>query len=329
VLTADTSPKELHRTSGYYLRRLALVPKVLLAMLLARRRGARSLYLAVDGGAGLVLNAGYVAFGRVLRYDMTLHHRSFQYLDRGSLSMRALCRAAGYEARHAFLCESMRTLFEQRYGAVQSMVVSNSATLSVPVAEVSRSRTGSLSSRRVHIGFLSNVSFDKGLDTFVEAALALQAQGWTVTATVAGSASDKDAEQYLQTWLAARPDVFSWVGALDGASAKVDFLDAQDVLIFPTRYRNEAQPNVVLEAMARGLPVVATRCGCLGSDVSSAAGVLLESGSHLAASIAEAVTRICRSEQVWTEYSRAALTSVRADITQAERQLDHLLSHLR
>lgn len=47
------------------------------------------------------------------------------------------------------------------------------------------------------------------------------------------------------------------------AASKQDFFDGIDVFLFPSRYRNETEPLVVLEAMAQGVPVVASALGCI------------------------------------------------------------------
>jgi D-inositol-3-phosphate glycosyltransferase len=46
-------------------------------------------------------------------------------------------------------------------------------------------------------------------------------------------------------------------GVVEG-SVKLDLLRSADVLAFPSYYANEGHPYVVIEAMAAGLPVVAT-----------------------------------------------------------------------
>jgi glycosyltransferase involved in cell wall biosynthesis len=50
----------------------------------------------------------------------------------------------------------------------------------------------------------------------------------------------------------------------------MEFLAQVDVFLFPSRYRHEAQPLVILEAQAAGARVVATNVGCVSSMLRSA-----------------------------------------------------------
>ncbi len=72
-------------------------------------------------------------------------------------------------------------------------------------------------------------------------------------------------------------------------------MQAADMFVFPSRY--EANALVLLEAMASGLPVVATRTGAAGTMVTRDTGVLLEDPSDVGA-MREALRRLMdRSER--------------------------------
>jgi glycosyltransferase involved in cell wall biosynthesis len=70
----------------------------------------------------------------------------------------------------------------------------------------------------------------------------------------------------------------SLVGSVDG-ERKAQLLREAAVFLFPSRYRFECQPLVVLEALAAGTPVVATRIGVLGETIQHGIeGLLAEVG---------------------------------------------------
>ncbi len=67
-------------------------------------------------------------------------------------------------------------------------------------------------------------------------------------------------ERRVRSWIESRPEpslAVELVGARTG-EAKADELAWADLFVFPTSYRNEGQPLVVLEAMAASLAIVAT-----------------------------------------------------------------------
>ncbi len=61
-------------------------------------------------------------------------------------------------------------------------------------------------------------------------------------------------------------------GLLDGDGVTA-FLGDADLVLFPSVYANEAQPNVIIEALMSGVPVLTTPRGCsadlLGDDLAS------------------------------------------------------------
>lgn len=62
------------------------------------------------------------------------------------------------------------------------------------------------------------------------------------------------------------PDSVEWVGPVSGGD-KDAFYRSLDVFVFPSEYRFEAQPLVVLEALSYGVPCLVTDQGYMGELV--------------------------------------------------------------
>ncbi len=117
---------------------------------------------------------------------------------------------------------------------------------------------------RYEVLFLAHCTREKGLFDLLQAiAQANQllnerrcALGMHVT--VAGAFLDEGERQEFETWRSAHADEVEYAGFLAG-EAKNRLLQKSDCFCLPTYYSAEAQPVSIVEAMAFGLTVVATR----------------------------------------------------------------------
>ena len=121
----------------------------------------------------------------------------------------------------------------------------------------------------VRVLFLALCSQDKGIFDALEAVARANAEAASgiraggrlqFHLTVAGGFPDSETERLVRERMAA-PDVagcVEYAGFLKG-EAKRAVMESSDVLLFPSYYAFETHPLSVVEAMAFGLPVVATR----------------------------------------------------------------------
>lgn len=132
--------------------------------------------------------------------------------------------------------------------------------------------------------FLGLGSEDKGLFTTAAAVLAAnRAAGATrFRLTAAGAFPDRPTAARFAALVAAHPGELRHVGFVTGP-AKADLFRASDCLCLPTRYAAEAQPLVVLEALAWDLPVIATRWRGLPEILPPAASLTLPPDDEAAA----------------------------------------------
>lgn len=135
--------------------------------------------------------------------------------------------------------------------------------------------------------FLSNLIPGKGYDDFLAVALECLEAGIDANFVLAGAASSS---------VAAEVDAFisrsgwasniSYLGAV-GTQMKWRLLAKARVLVFPSTYRYEAGPLVLLEAIACGVPIVAYPTGALAPRLAAAgAACVVDAGNvHLLAEV--------------------------------------------
>ncbi|MDC7786710.1 glycosyltransferase family 4 protein [Rhodoplanes sp. TEM] len=239
-------------------------------------RGPRreAMVVVLDGGLGLLLDAACVLVAR-LRGTRTiaLSHHSFAYVNRGSLPMRLLVMAAPRRRTvHLFLCGAMRDGFVARYGEVRSHILPNAAAVATgPVP-------GVRDAARFRLGYLSNITFEKGIRGCIALVEALLARGADVEAVIAGPAGSDAVAAYLDAAAARFPGRITWIGPVYGAD-KDRFLSGLSLLVFPTDYVNEAQPTVLLEALAHGVPVATVARGCIAGDMAGSGSLVARSAA--------------------------------------------------
>lgn len=139
-----------------------------------------------------------------------------------------------------------------------------------------------------HVLFLGVIGERKGIDVFLDALATLLLRGVPFRATVGGNGEVEAARgRAAELGLADRVAFIGWVD-----EARVDAeLRRADLFVLPSRAEN--QPVAILEAMARSVPVVATRVGGIPEQLADGtAGLLVEAGD--AEALAEAMAGLLR-----------------------------------
>jgi len=272
VGSADLSPPiRGSRTWKLFVRGVRAL-RACVVLIVSRSRGGKTLYMPSDAAAGIVINVLLMMIGRVLGYKIIVHHHNFSYVNSYSGLMNVFLLLCPESTFHVFLCEKMHHSMAAMYSSAwvgrrhAGMVLSNAFMID-RVERVESIR------EELVIGHLSNLCVEKGSVRFVELFSALRSQGVKVKAKLAGPIGDEQVRGAIQKASQAYPDSFEWIGPVYG-EAKSDFYASIDVFVFPSQYVNEAQPLVLLEAMAHGAAIIATGLGCTDCDHRESPGVI-------------------------------------------------------
>lgn len=318
IETLDISPDGSDRGWSYHAQRLRRVAGALLRLICRSVRRHRTLYLAIAGGAGVIYDLLLAAAARACGYRIFIHHHAFTYLNARSHWTAMLIAIAGRTATHVCLCPTMAQRLREHYSFASKIVILSNAAFVVPAPVQREPRPGPF-----RVGFLSNLLPEKGLDTAIDVVRLLREQQHEVTLSIAGPLTGHQSHALVERARQVLGDAMEYLGPVDGAR-KAAFFRCLDVFIFPTRYPNEAEPLVVLEALAAGVPVITTARGCLRDDV-AAGGVVLDSGAFTSAAAQTIAGWLADRQSLW---ERSAVAHERAAELnrEARKQLDALIA---
>ncbi len=240
------------------LRRVGRLVRGLLRLGAARRG---SVYVGGAGGELLHYQALVVGLARRRGLRVVFHHHNSSYLDTPVAAMERLVRWGGASVRHVVLGDVMADRLRRTYPLAQDVVVCSNAALLAPVDRPPHPRH-----ERVVLGHLSNLTLEKGLQDVVDAAVRARDAGLDCTLVLAGPCADEAAAAVVAAARERLGDALEVTGPLDQEGVERFYADV-DLFVFPSRYRNEAEPLVVLDAMRHGVPSVAVDVGCLAELV--------------------------------------------------------------
>lgn len=156
----------------------------------------------------------------------------------------------------------------------------------------------------------------KGLIYLLDAVRCLRERGESVELSIVGS-GEQEAELRGRVEAAGLQDVVSLEGYVPPGPALDSYFEAADVFVLPSL--SEGVPKVLIEAMARALPVVATDVGGVQDIISDGRSGLLVPPADVGA-LSEAVQRLARDEVLRGLLSEGALEFAREHTATAEAE---------
>jgi len=286
-----------------------------------------AVYLGLSGGLGQAIDGLYVLLARLLRRQLFVHHHSFSYLNRAT-PLNRLLFSQMRAATHIVLSEGMGSALAQRYRIrdIDIRVVSNAAFLGVPMPPLPppSAPTRSESPAAIRIGFLSNITFEKGIVEFFDVLTQLRRLGVRYRGSIAGPVA-ADAQSTFERLLAAAENV-EYLGPLYD-DTKAGFYQRLDVLLFPTKYQNEAEPLVIHEALRSAVPVLACARGAIAELLSNGAGMVFEQGAFVM-SAANALNALSQDRPELARLRQLAFAQAQRMQLRAEAQLTEVIRQI-
>ena len=216
--------------------------------------------MPVSAGVTMVYNIGFAIACMSRRIPVLVHHHSYSYLNNRSRLMAWLNQFLTKKDGHVFLSETMRVAYDQQYNRkAKAIVLPNSFALSNNIVE---HRSCSTSKESLKIGHLSNLSIDKGLKTVLDAFAELRVRNESVELHLAGPVTGSQERKLLEEAENRFGPSLKIHGPLYGQD-KENFFSSIDFFWFPSQYVNEAQPIVLVEALAYGIPSISIKRGCI------------------------------------------------------------------
>jgi glycosyltransferase involved in cell wall biosynthesis len=293
----------------------------LFSKLLFNSRGV--VYRPINGGNGQVYDLGYILFCRLFLNKIYIHHHSFNYLNNRSFLFSTLNKLAGNTATHIVLGERMGLLLSEHYGIDKSkiQIVSNLAFFE---AQIETETINDVNKYR--LGHLANLCTEKGVDIFIDVCRILQTFDIDFSAKIAGPFVDDIAKNIVLNAVNEIPQI-EYVGPLY-AEHKSDFYSKLDCFIFPSKYKNEAEPLVLYEAALTGAFLIGTRRGCMQDVIHQLLGFTTEENIDIANNIAKAIKLEIETQGVKNEEKAKRLTCFRNKQGKAKESLTYFIEEM-
>jgi glycosyltransferase involved in cell wall biosynthesis len=280
-----------------------------------------ALYLALSGGRGQVIDLLYVIISKVFRRPIYIHHHSYSYINAPSRLNRCLFALVRKES-HIVLSPRMGLLLNREYGVDPALVrvVSNAAFYpSEDACQVQANQAAPL-----QIGFLSNITFEKGIVEFFDVLAALNRRGIEYRAHIAGPVAP-EAQQSFDKLLQSTPHTH-FAGPLYGED-KERFYRQLDIFVFPTRYANEAEPLVIYEAMRHGVHVMACDRGSIAEMLRDGAGLILPRDAPVEAAVAH-IEHFSNDRSALFFAKSASMQQAQRTLSSSKASLENLVARM-
>ena len=221
----------------------------------------KCVYYTLNSGGGLYLDLLFVSICKLFKRSMIIHHHSYGYINSKDWRVGMISSVLNKYDYFVFLSSRMKSDYNIVYPHSAKAVCLNNI-FQYDLANKSRI-LGAAGSCVIKVGYLSNLTLDKGFDTICDIIRrATGVEGMYIEFHIAGPFADSESKALFDSLTDAERALVEYHGPVYGED-KDKFFCNIDLFLFPTRYENEAQPMVLVEALQYGVPVLAADRGTI------------------------------------------------------------------
>ena len=224
------------------------------------------LYIPLGHGESLLFQIMFVYLGYLKKKRVIVHHHSYLPITSPSgilhkVSHGNLLR----KAEHIFLSDKMMTDYLHVWGKADKnyWVITNHDVARSRLISKNRKFHQENSLTFIHFG---NLSLEKGFFDAVEACEPYLRFDPKSQFKILGGTTNIEILNTIEGLKRKYPNQFTYSDQYTAELLQRNLSDS-DILLFPSRYKNEASPIVILEAQTKGLFVAATDIGTISTEV--------------------------------------------------------------
>jgi len=192
-----------------------------------------------------------IIYLNLLNKKIYIHHHSFSYLNTYSYLIYILSLIGKKNITHIVLCNLMKKKLK-KYKFIKKIVVLSN------IIFVKKKNSLKYPKKKIKIGFISNIDFDKGIKEYFE--IFNNINNKTFEGLIAGPFSNYTVKRFVLKEIKKHKNI-KYLGSVYDKK-KDKFYRDLDVLLFPSYYKNEAEPLVIYEAQSHNILVISNSLGC-------------------------------------------------------------------
>jgi glycosyltransferase involved in cell wall biosynthesis len=280
-------------------------------------------YRPINGGSGQVYDLVYILICRIFLNKIYVHHHSFNYLNQRSGLFSVLNKLMGSKTKHVVLGQKMADDLAKLYGIDQNniIVLSNLAFFNAS-NEYCVENKGP-----IKLGHLANLCVDKGVDVFVDVCEKLNELDVDFEAIIAGPFADQQSELLVLEAVKNHKNI-QYIGSVYH-DQKVEFYKNIDCFIFPSKYKNEAEPLVLFEAAESATLLVGSQRGCMKDVIQSLDGFSFPEDNNLTNNIVQTITDTINNNGFELEAKKLRLAQFKNEHVKATGSLKNLMDDMK